>query len=1026
MTITEIFQVLGIEETKDEAIIKRGYREKLAVTNPEDNPEGFKRLRMAYEEACNYAKSEEAEAVEDESPSGQWVAKAAAIYARMDTRQNVVLWKGLFDEDVFLSLEEEENCRRKLLVFLMDHYKLPTDVWKLLDEKLNLVEDYVSLKEHFPTDFVSYVVNRCKQGEEIRFDKFEGEPDADYDLFMQYSNNCWDALCEEQLEQAEEFIQNADDLKIYHPVMEINRAWLFEKQGKLDEAVKQMEKLVEKDPEDVMALYHLAEILWKSEQKDRAGEVFEKICTINKKHYMSNVRLTEWYYEKKRYKDAKSCAEEILSHGVEDDFRELLGKINHELEKDMEAQYLEHPNLELGLELGWCYLQDGRYSKGIALVRNLAEQVTEEKKSEYRGLMSKLYAESSYYKEAIQMAERWEEALLERLDSEQDEESRKKDEDRWVQSYAIRAFCYRRMAYKEKENFTKAIECIDKAQKDKEPDINLMLEKAYIYAEMEEPEQCLDICRVLLEDHRIYAAYATQQEAYRRMWDAEGVLQSGYNCIHYFPDYLRAYERIARVYADLKYDEELKKLLEDAKEKNLQSVYLDAYSYRMTHEIPDNDTLEKKLETFREEYLQKVEEGQLAYYEKGLPLITEYLYWCPGAYMLIERGLFHKAAAQYDKAMEDFSKALDEEPGNPYALNAMAHCFKMKGEYEKAVITIRRAIFYFDEEYARTYSNLGDLYSLLGEYEMALESYMEVLRVGGESIQENGYYMYRYACALNYNHKLSEAEAVLNKAYQKPLERYGKLTELYYASGEKEKCLTCLKLWRKLLDQSPKIIMQSEYASYYDAMAWSELVFGEPKKALDYFEKDLQCRKQQDNISGNLCDAIFASILCGDDERARRYAVRLRDYMEKEKKSETNQWLEMDKLVLVRELLCQYYYVPQEVFEATLGKEQDTAICYFCTYCFCKEVEGIRILHLLRMGKEQEALEQVKKNLKRQPEDEYMRAILNICKDGVKVVPYSVNGFENEGQNPEEAESMETSSVGKSIKKLLKGAFTKK
>ncbi len=1027
MTITEIFQVLGIEETKDEALIKSAYRTKLTVTNPEDNPEGFKRLRTAYEEACIYAKSEDTkEEPEDDSPSGQWVAKAAAIYTRMDTRQQVELWKELFDEEIFLSLEEEENCRRKLLVFLMDHFKLPTDVWKLLDQKLNLVNDYVSLKEHFPTDFVSFVVNRCKQGEEIEFCKFEGKPDADYDLFLQYNNNCWDALCEGQLEQAEEFIRNADALEIYHPVMELNRAWLFEKQGKIEKAVEQMEMLVNKEPEDVMVLYHLAEVLWKNEQKDRAGEVYEKILTINKKHYMSNVRLTEWYYEKKRYKDAKSCAEEILGQGVEDEFRELLGKINHELEKDMEAEYLQKPDPELGLELGWCYLQDCKYSKGIALVRELATQVTEEKKSEYRGLMSKLYVESACYEEAIRMAESWEEALLERLDSEQDEEARKKDEDRWVQSYAIRSFCYRRMGYKDKENFKKAIECIEKAEKEKEPDINMMLEKAFIYAEMDEPERCLDICRVLLEDHRIYAAYATQQEAYRRMWDAEGVLQSGYNCIHYFPDYLRSYERIAKVYADLKYEEDLKKLLEDAKEKNLESVYLDAYQYRMTHEIPDNDTLDKKLEEFRGEYLEKVEEGQTAYYEKGLPLITEYLYWCPGAYMLVERGLFHKAAAQYDKALNDFLKALEEEPGNPYALNAMAHCYKMKGDYEKAVISIRKAIFYFEEEYARTYSNLGDLYSLLGEHKLALEAYMEVLRVGDESIQENGYYMNRYAKVLNNNKKLTEAEKVLHKAFAEPAERYEKLTEIYYASGEKEKCLTSLKLWKKSLDNSQKVIKQSEYASYYDAMAWSELVFGEGKKALEYFEKELQCKKKQSDISGTLCDAIFAGILCGEDQRARQYADRLREYMEKDKNSQINNWLEMDKLVLVRELLCQYYYASLEEMEASLEKEKDTAICYFCTYHFCKEIEGIRILHLLRTGKEQEALERVKKNLKLQPCDEYMRAILNVCKDGVKVMQYSVSGYENGKQAAEETTNRETSLVGESIKKLFKGAFAKK
>ena len=46
MNRTEAFLILGIESTKDERIIKNAYRERLAVTNPEDDPEGFKELRI--------------------------------------------------------------------------------------------------------------------------------------------------------------------------------------------------------------------------------------------------------------------------------------------------------------------------------------------------------------------------------------------------------------------------------------------------------------------------------------------------------------------------------------------------------------------------------------------------------------------------------------------------------------------------------------------------------------------------------------------------------------------------------------------------------------------------------------------------------------------------------------------------------------------------------------------------------------------------------------------------------------------
>ena len=53
------FFVLGIEPTKDEGLIRSAYHAALPANNPEENPDGFKRLRGAYERAVDYSRAPE-------------------------------------------------------------------------------------------------------------------------------------------------------------------------------------------------------------------------------------------------------------------------------------------------------------------------------------------------------------------------------------------------------------------------------------------------------------------------------------------------------------------------------------------------------------------------------------------------------------------------------------------------------------------------------------------------------------------------------------------------------------------------------------------------------------------------------------------------------------------------------------------------------------------------------------------------------------------------------------------------------
>lgn len=554
----EVFQILGIQATTDERAIKNAYRERLAVTNPEDDPEGFKQLRTAYEAACRLAKQSDegaAEEQKDESVSGIWMGKAAEIYNNIRSRQDTAAWEKLFADECFLSLEEEENCRIKLLRFMMDHFRLPGNVWKLLDKKLGLTADAAALREKFPADFIRYILGKCERGEDVEFDQFEGEDEAPYDLFLQYYDRCWQALQSGDLEQARQSIEKADDLGICHPVMEVCRGELLEKQGQIREAAELFEKLINKYPGDAMIGYNAAEMFWRQGEAEngsfrlRAGEIFESLKKENDAHYMANLRLTEWYYERGQFKEAKKCAEKVLSAGSGDEFLELLCKVNREIEKDLKAEWKETGSCDSALELCWCYLQDGEIFRGIRLALEIEKRLPPGKEAEWNGLMAKLYVEEGEYEDSVTMTHAWEEELNKKLLSGESEEEQEKDRDRIKQAYMIRMQCYHNLGFRNEEKFAEAIREGEAVLEGNAKDIGILLEMAQIYTEMQEYEKCEEIVSRLVEDYQVYAAYAASMEAYRRQLDPGGVVRTGSRCIQYFPAFVKPYEYVAKVYS---------------------------------------------------------------------------------------------------------------------------------------------------------------------------------------------------------------------------------------------------------------------------------------------------------------------------------------------------------------------------------------------------------------------------------------------------------------------------------------------
>ena len=177
MDKTLVFQILGIPETKEEDIIRQRYLTLLKDTNPEDDPEGFKRLRAAYEEAVRLSKVQEAG--EEEEPQGEaalWMKGVEKIYKDIFLRRDTGAWEEVFADPVCESFDTFLEARGLLLTYISYHPFLPQEVWKLLDQVFHVMDDYEALKEDFHVNFLHHIEYHLQNEDFLDYTLFEETP----------------------------------------------------------------------------------------------------------------------------------------------------------------------------------------------------------------------------------------------------------------------------------------------------------------------------------------------------------------------------------------------------------------------------------------------------------------------------------------------------------------------------------------------------------------------------------------------------------------------------------------------------------------------------------------------------------------------------------------------------------------------------------------------------------------------------------------------------------------------------------
>ena len=401
-----IWNILGIEKTKDKELIKATYREKLKGVNPEDNQEGFMALRKAYEEAMYEADLKDEDGDNNQPEEGSLEYEFEALYNDYERRIKPEEWQTLFDRDEFVSLDTADDAMTRLFVFLMSNSFVPQNVYKLIAETFNVREIKSELCEKFPEGFINHILDNAKYRDPINYTLFDGDY-AEVDKYIDIYYGLDSAVRQRNVEEQERLIGELEAIDLYHPYLEIcklrheihklnrNVQTAEERREKYDDKLKELqikgEELLNDIPDDFYALLFCGDIAIIREDVEATEKHYGRLAELDPDDLAIKNRLGDLYCAKGDFEAARDLFMKLLDVNQYDDGARygLIRANNGLIEKYNKILETEPDNERVKYDLVWCYYRNGVFDKCVEVLN--AFEPTKDNKCEYYDLLGRNY-----------------------------------------------------------------------------------------------------------------------------------------------------------------------------------------------------------------------------------------------------------------------------------------------------------------------------------------------------------------------------------------------------------------------------------------------------------------------------------------------------------------------------------------------------------------------------------------------------------------------------------------------------------
>lgn len=711
------FQVLGIEPTKDEKSIKKAYRTLLRKVNPEDDAEGFKMLRQAYEEACAYAKKKEPEDPM-KTAEDRLILKCEEVYQSFDQRITLDTWEEIFEEVQSFDLEKEDEIRFRFLGFLMEHFHFPWKIWKRIDQVFRISGCREELLEHFPEPYVDFLIQVVQYEGSLDYDLFEGEPGADYDTYIEGYQRLRQYTDLGMADQGWKEIDGLKKQEVYHPYVEVEEARLLLLEEKKGAAGEIFLRLGGKYEEDERILCCLAQYLGMEEDWERADLIYEHLLARYPDSDTARAGKAEVLIKKGEYRSAREWILDLLEKSPQDErLMKDLTDANVFMIEELEPGYQEgSAGQEEKMDLAWCYYQNMHFEDGLDVLDSFVPD--KEHLLDYHNLKGRIYLTLDKNEEALVHLQSW---LQEILKLQKD--GTKKTERRLARLgyayYTIGAAKAALLLEEKAADFTEPMWYFEQAireEKEESQVISYYHTMADIWRQKKEDARVIEVCETILKRNpQYYPALLLRQEACLHLGMYQEAADDYQRAVSLYPYYAKPYAVLMKMYLLFGDYDRTREVLEKAKELHLDSDDLAVQEARLIAvTAKSGEDLEKALAILDRKKEQgwtnasdlDQEEWQEISFRRGLILTDlhrfaeakeafetvlkkreDFAVWYSYATVLLQMG-------DYEKAILYLEKILERSPGDDSVLYKLGWCLKMERKYEEALSCLKKVLLY--------------------------------------------------------------------------------------------------------------------------------------------------------------------------------------------------------------------------------------------------------------------------------------------------------------------------------------------